>query len=99
MAIMYIREYSRLAKDSNGDTIQAGQEPAIASQFITYTATAELSAVFNARTKFIRIFIDADGFIDVGDSPVAVTLQSMPLSARAPEFFGVTQNHRVSAVE
>jgi hypothetical protein len=98
MALMYITEYSKLARDEDGHIIQAGQEPALARQFITFTATAGASAAFNNSTRFVRISCDSAAFLTFGLTPVAVTAQDTPVAASTAEFFGVLPGQKVSAV-
>lgn len=98
MAIAYVTEYAELARDERGDTIQAGREPAITTQKITFTAGATASAAFNNSTKFIRIWSDTAGFIKFGAAPTAVTATDTPISASTAEYFGVIQGQKVSIV-
>ena len=97
MAIMYIQEYAELATDANGHTIQAGKEPALASQFVTYS-TSTASAAFNKGTRFVRINCDGAAFLSFGLSPTATTSEDMPVQANTPEFFGVIPQQKVAAV-
>lgn len=89
MATMYIAEYERQARDAEGNVMQAGEEPAIKKQAITYTATHGASAAFLRSTTFVRISIDAAGFVLFGETPVSVTLVDTPMAANVPEYFGV----------
>lgn len=88
MAIMHISEYERLAVDSQGNVLQAGEEPASTTQAVTFT-TAASSAAFRDSTRFVRISLDAAGFVAFGASPTAVTAVSTPMAANVPEYFGV----------
>jgi hypothetical protein len=98
MALMYIAEYAELARDEDGNVIQAGKEPALARQFITFTGTAGASAAFNNSTNFVRIYCDTAGFLAFGLTPTAVTAQDTPVAATTAEYFGVIPGHQVSAV-
>lgn len=89
MATMYIAEYAEQALDANGNPLMVGKEPAIATQAVTYTATHGASTAFLDSTTFVRISIDAAGFILFGASPVAVTATHTPMAANVPEYFGV----------
>lgn len=91
MAVMYIAEYERQARDSEGNVLQAGEEPAIAKQAVTFT-TSVASAAFNEATTFVRISLDAAGFINFGVTPTAVTATDTPMAANVPEYFGVRQS-------
>jgi len=98
MAIAYIQEYARLVGDLDGHPMQVGHEPALASQFITFTGTAAQCAAFNANTRFVRISLDTAGHLLFGANPTAVTNQSMPMEAITPEYFGVVAGQVVSIV-
>ena len=98
MALMYIAEYAELAKDKDGNVVQAGKEPALARQYITFTATAGASAAFNDSTNFVRIYCDTAAFLSFGLSPTAVTAQDTPIAATTAEYFGVIKGQKVSAV-
>jgi hypothetical protein len=97
MALMYIAEYAELAHDENGNVIQAGKEPALARQFVTYSATAA-SAAFNPSTRFVRIYCDGAAFLNFGPAPTSTTAQDTPVAATTPEYFGVIPGQKVSAV-
>lgn len=97
MAILYIQEYERIAGDQDGHLVQAGFEPALASQAVTFSTTTA-SAAFNAKTKFVRLYSDTACFVKFGASPSATTATDMPLAANMPEFFAVVNGHKVAAV-
>lgn len=97
MATLQIQEYSRLAKDSNGHRIQAGVEPAQASQSVTYTTTAA-SAAFGEQTKLIRVIADADAHLSFGAAPTA-TVANMRITADTSEYFGVKPGQKVAAYD
>lgn len=88
MANMYISEYERQARDSEGNVMQAGEEPAQTTQVVAFTTTAASSA-FQDSTTFVRISLDAAGFIKFGASPTATTATDLPMAANVPEYFGV----------
>ena len=99
MATLYIQEYERLVNNPVGNqVIQAGQEPAVTNQTVTFTATAGASAAFNSSTNFIRVYSDTAGYIKFGAAPTAVTATDMPISANTPEFFGVVPGQKISVV-
>ena len=87
MATLYIREYAKLAKDADGNTIEAGEEPAIADQTVTFTTSAQ-SAAFNRSTRFVLLKADADAHILFGANPTATTSQ-FRLEADVAMFFGL----------
>jgi len=98
MATLYIQEYKEVAFDAGGGRIQAGREPAIASQAISFTGTAGLSAALNAETNFVRIYSTAAAFLKFGTAPVAVTGTDCPVAADTAEYFGVHGGIKISAV-
>jgi len=94
MASLYIQEYETCP---NQGEVQAGQEPALASQKITFTTSAQ-SAAFNAKTQFIRVWADAAVWLAFAASPTA-TVASMPVSASTAEYFGVQAGEKVAAYD
>lgn len=98
MANLFIQEYAELAQDTRGYMVQAGREPALATQVVAHTATAGSSATFHNNTKFIRVVADTAAYLKFGVNPTAVTATDMPIQANTVEFFGVTKGQKVSAV-
>lgn len=98
MSTLYITEYEELAKDGTGAVIQAGKEPAITTQTVSFTGTAGVSAAFNARTNYVRLYADGAGFLLFGVSPTAVTASGTPIALTTAEYFGVIPAQKVSAV-
>jgi hypothetical protein len=98
MAVLYITEYALLARDEDGHVIQAGQEPAVTDQKVTFTGGVAASAAFNSSTRFVRLYSDTAGYIVFGPTPVAVTVDDTPISATTPEFFGVKPGIKVSII-
>lgn len=103
MTIMTITEYERVVETSRG-AAPVGVEPAHAIQVVTFTATAGVSAAFNARTKFVRIAVSGNANILFGANPTAVTDASTRLAAGQTEYFGtdpasVVTGLKVSAVD
>jgi hypothetical protein len=88
MAICDITEYEDLAIDGQGKIIPIGREPATANNPVAIGAEAQ-SAVFNARTKFIRVHADAACRIEIGLDPEAVDNVSKRIGANGTEYFGV----------
>lgn len=98
MATMFVQEYKEVAYDANGKHIQAGREPAIVTQAITFTGTHGVSAAFNAHTNFVRIYTSSAAYLKFGADPTAVTGTDCPVSAGTAEYFGVVGGQKVSAV-
>ena len=85
MAKIVITEYPGVGMLPGGVATQAPIEPAIADQAVTYTTSTQ-SAVFNERTKLIRVVADAKAHINVSGNPTA-TANNRWVAANAPEFF------------
>lgn len=100
MAIMYITEYARLAKDSAGRQTLTPLEPAIATQYISFTGTAGQSAALNADTAFVCVHVDTNANVLFGTNPTAVDGQSPRLAAGVDKYFGVKPGSslKISAV-
>ena len=98
MAVMYIAEYAELAKDDRGNVVQAGHEPALATQAVTFT-TSVASAAFNPLTTLIRVSVDTEAHVKFGDAPTATTSHPQ-MMADTVEYFGVTGNNslKIAAV-
>ena len=97
MAILFIREYTELVRDNLNNNVQAGKEPALATQKITFSTVTQ-SAAFNELTKFVRIYSTADAYLEFGVAPTAVTENGCPVTAKMPEFFGVIPGQKVSVI-
>ncbi len=87
MATCKISEYRSVAKDEGYDDVPAAQEPALATQTVTYTTSAA-SAAFNSETRFIRIIADAKAHFVVGTAPTA-DADDPYVPSDAAEYFGV----------
>ena len=88
MATALIAEYETMA-----GSVPCAQEPATATQSVTYT-TATASSAFNAKTKFVRIIADAKVHFAFGGA--AATASSPYIAADTPEYFGVDKGITVS---
>lgn len=88
MAICDITEYEELAIDAKGQVIPIGLEPATANNPVAI-GVATQSAIFNARTKFIRVGADAPCRVEIGIDPTAVDNVSKRIGAGGVEYFGV----------
>ncbi len=83
-----ISEYQYLVRDNAGVSVPVAEEPAVATQTVTYTTTTN-SAAFNASTKFVRIICDAKAHFEFGTSAPTVTAADPYLAADTAEYFGV----------
>lgn len=87
MAVLYISEYTD-APVYLGQTIPVGMEPAITDQTPLAVGAETKSALFNAKTTFIRVHTDAICSIAFGMAPTATT-SNKRLAANQTEYFGV----------
>lgn len=87
MATAHISEYKDLVKDATGKYVPVASEPAIATQAVTFTTSAQ-SAAFNTATKFIRVVCSEKAHFLVGANPTA-TVSHPYMAADSPEYFGV----------
>lgn len=72
MATLYITEYSRLARDSEGRLLPASNlAGVVAEQAITISGSSTQSSPFNAATKWIELHPDATCSIATGTNPTA----------------------------
>lgn len=97
MPSLYISEYKDVVRGSGNLPIMAGKEPAVARQKISFSTAAQ-SAAFDRSTIFIRVFADADVWLEFGVNPTA-TVAKAPLPANTAEYFGVQPGHKVSAYD
>lgn len=96
MAYMYISEYSGLSSNPNGSPIQAGNEPSITTQKITFSTSAQ-SAAFQPTTHLVRITCDAEAHLAFGSGPTA-TVADLQVQGDSPEYFTVDPGHQVAAI-
>lgn len=88
MAKAYISEYVDLPVFI-GQGIMAAVEPAVATQAVSFTGTAGASAAFNAKTKFIRVHVDAAASFKFGTGTPVALVSDPRLAASSTEFFGI----------
>jgi len=98
MGILYITEYQEISNMPVSRHGQMPQEPALATQTVSYTTHAESSA-FNTKTRFVRLHTDSICSFVFGTAPVAVTTDSR-MAAGQTEYHAVpvNQTFKVSAV-
>lgn len=90
MSVLYISEYVDAPLVNPGQAIPVGIEPAVAQQHFTVSGTSAQSALFNAKTKFVRIHTDGIVSLKFGTNPTAVTTE-LRLAANQTEYFGVPE--------
>ena len=89
MAVFYITEFERLAREEFGtNVIQTPLEPALAHQTVAIGASSLSSATVDPRTRVIRVHNDAICHIDVGENPSASSGKRR-LPANAIEYIGI----------
>ena len=94
---LYIREYSALGTQKQGDSPQIGAEPAQVDQVIDFSGGVTSSAAFAGSTRFVRLWCDVQCSVKFGTAPTAANTNA-PLSAGSAEYFGVTSGDRVSVI-
>lgn len=93
----YVKEYASLGNALNGGP-QIAAEPGLVDQTaVDFSGGHAESAAFNAQTRYIRVWCDAQASYLVGATPVATNAMS-PLTASLPEYFGVTTGQKISFV-
>ena len=86
MAELIITEYSKLARDADGNVIAAGEEPSVAVQNRTIGASPVSFSQFNAGTRFVRLHSEAACHVNFAG---AAADNMTKLGAGQTEFFGV----------
>ena len=94
----YVREFERLARDSQGNTVMVGDEPALADQKLPFAGTG-VSVTLDDRTRFVEIHTDAVCHYRV--SAASVSTSNMRLGEGATVFKGVHKhpNRQIWVVE
>lgn len=89
MALLTIEEFVRLTYDPRVGVAPIGEEPAIATQVVDFTAGEATSAEFNAGTNFIAISSDTAGHFLIGAAPTALAATSPHIHAGGEIFRGL----------
>lgn len=98
MAVAYITEFAGLMPSPVGGQGQVPMQPPVAEQTVAIGAEAK-SAAFNAKTRLIRVHVDAICSVLFGTAPTATT-SSARMAANQTEFHGVPpgQSFKISVV-
>lgn len=88
MATLYIREYLRQGRDTNGQFVSAGEEPGLADQTVAIGGASAQSAALNPLTSFMRLHTDAICSVLFGTNPTAA-ITNARMSAGTTEYFSV----------
>lgn len=99
MSNLSITEYSGVGESLTGIKIQAGKEPAVTTQNVSYTTTSTQSSAFNASTRVVRIVADAASRVLFGSNPTATAGGTTLIPANTPEYFSVNAGDKVAVIE
>lgn len=84
------------------DLVVPSDDASMASQTVTYTGTAGVTATFNPGPKGVLVWCTTDAYVKVGEG-VTATTASTPIPAYTPIAFGVPVGSgaawRVSAIQ
>jgi hypothetical protein len=97
MAKVWITEVAEMSFMQGGERIQAVQLPPVKEQAFEFS-TATRSLPFSARVRAIRVRADADAHITIGGDNVVADTNSLPITAKAAEYFGVLPGQYLSIV-
>lgn len=95
MAKLYYSEYSVVGAFET--PAQMALEPSIEAKVVDFSSGEAKSGAFNVRTRFVRVWADADCCLAFGTNPTADE-NSLPVAAKAPEYFGVAPGDKLSAI-
>lgn len=99
MSNLSITEYQYAGQSDNTVAFQAGLEPAVTHQNVTFTTTPAVQSVaFNTNTKLVRIISDADARVTFGANPTAVVTTDMLIVAGNAEYFAVAPGQKLSII-
>lgn len=96
MSDIYIAEYDRLARDGDGNTIPAPQEPAIAVQKVT-NPSASSQVTLNSKTRYVLVTNSGVYHYRVGDNPTATT-SHLRVSDGQALFFGIKPADKLAVI-
>lgn len=99
MAVLSVTIYGSLARDAEGNVMQAGQEPALGQrENMDFGAGVKNSVPFEA-PHYVRLVSDANCHVNMGVNAVASTSgDSIALPANVVEYFALTKGSRVSVI-
>ena len=87
MATLYVSEFKKLKRDSQGNSVLVGEEPATA-QTVSFTGTSGASSAFANTTNFVHVISDAACHVTFLPDPTATTSMRL-LPANQGVYFGV----------
>ncbi len=94
---LYVTEYAEIGKDTLGRLLSCAQEPALAEQKITISASSAQSAAFNANTRFVRLHTDVACSVVFGSDPTA-TADSKPFTVGQTGYIAVTPGQKLAVI-
>ena len=103
MAFLSVVEYAEMEIGPAGRVGQMPMQPPIASQGVGNAGGSTQSAVFNAKTRFVRLHADTVCCVEFGTNPTAVAIgatMTTRLAAGQTEYHAVPLGggYRVAAI-
>jgi len=92
-----VTQYTRLATDAAGHTVQVGAAPGLGSFELTNGASAVNSSPFPDTVRFIRVATDAKIRVAIGVGATATSTSPL-MHANSTEFFSVIPGDRISVI-
>lgn len=102
MTTAHVSEYAAMTQQT-GFSVGTGEEPALAEYDIDYSGGEAHGATLNAKTRFVRVFVDSAAKIKIDVTAVAANTSTggKSMAANQTEYFGVSAlsgTGRVSAI-
>lgn len=88
---VYITEFARYGRSSDGYKMPVPEEPRVANQTVAVGAGSVQSSAFNALTSVIRIHTDVICSIELGTNPTA-SATTRRMAANTTEYIAVPLN-------
>ena len=98
MSTLYIEEWGQVVKDINGLTADVPHVLLGRTQLSYTTSSVRTSFAFDAKTRYVILFADAESFILLGDSTVDADQNGIILPKRTFRSFGISQGYTHIAV-
>ena len=98
-----VSEYAAMTQQT-GFGLGTAEEPFLANYDIDYTSGEAHGAVLNAKTRFVRVFVDSAAKVKIGAAATAANSSGggESMAANQTEYFGVSAQDgttwRVSAI-
>jgi hypothetical protein len=101
VATLSIIEIREILAYSTPASAQIAKMPPVRIQSLTISTASGTSLAFSANTNIVRLQSDANmavAFGAIGSLTATAVSTSMPLTAGAPEYFGVTPGQVLAAI-